>query len=111
MIPIYYASAPTPIDRHEWRVVVTDSAFGGRRFLYMEASNEGVDQTQEVVLAKALADQAKFYSQYGNVDIDHYTLLGKPNASMGRPGIPGCELYEIGRPLDVRQRGGTCRDC
>lgn len=31
---IHFASDPIPIDKHEWRVVVTDSRFGGRRFTY-----------------------------------------------------------------------------
>lgn len=80
---------------------------GGQRIVYFEASNEGVDQQDEVIAAKALGESAEYFKRYGNIDIDHYTLIGKPNAQMGRPGIPGCELYEIGRPIDVRQRDGT----
>jgi len=80
---------------------------GGQRIVYFEASNEGEDQQSEIIAAKALAESAEYFKRYGNVDIDHYTLIGKPNADLGRPGIPGCELYEIGRPLDVRQRSGT----
>lgn len=80
---------------------------GGQRIVYFEASNEGLDQQGEVIAAKALAESAEYFKRYGNIDIDHYTLIGKPNAEQGRPGIPGCELYEIGRPLDVRQTGGT----
>lgn len=74
---------------------------GGRRFIYMEASNEGLDQTQEIVLAKALGDQASFYETYGNVDLDHYTVVG------AKLGIPDYLTYEIGRPCEVRQRGGA----
>lgn len=80
---------------------------GGQRIVYFEASNEGVDQQDEVIAAKALAESAEYFKRYGNIDIDHYTLLGKPDPQRGRPGIPGCELYEIGRPLDVRQDGKT----
>lgn len=80
---------------------------GGQRIVYFEVSNEGVDQQDEVIAAKALAESAEFFKRYGNIDIDHYTLIGKPNAEIGRPGIPGCELYEIGRPIDVRQTGKT----
>jgi hypothetical protein len=36
--PLYFASEPVAIDRHQWRVVVTDSKFGGRRFLYQFAA-------------------------------------------------------------------------
>lgn len=80
---------------------------GGQRIVYFEASNEGLDQQGEVIAAKALAESAEYFKRYGNIDIDHYTLIGKPNAEQGRAGIPGCELYEIGRPIDVRQKGGT----
>lgn len=80
---------------------------GGQRIVYFEASNEGMDQQSEVIAAKALADSAEFFKRYGNIDIDHWTLLGKPDATKGRPGIPGHELYEIGRPVDVRQDGKT----
>lgn len=85
----------------------TPQVDGGQRIVYFEASNEGLDQQGEVIAAKALAESAEYFKRYGNIDIDHYTLIGKPNAEQGRPGIPGCELYEIGRPLDVRQTGGT----
>lgn len=74
---------------------------GGRRFLYFEASNEGVDQQSEMIMAKALADAAPFYLKFGNVDIDHYTLLG------AKLGIPNYASYEVGRPVDVGQRGGS----
>jgi len=80
---------------------------GGQRVVYFEASNEGVDQQDEVIAAKALAESADYFKRYGNIDIDHYTLIGKPDPAKGRPGIPGCELYEIGRPIDVRQTGKT----
>lgn len=80
---------------------------GGQRIVYFEASNEGVDQQEEVIAAKALAESADYFKRYGNIDIDHYTLIGKPDPSKGRAGIPGCELYEIGRPIDVRQDGKT----
>ena len=85
----------------------TPHVSGGQRIVYFEASNEGVDQQDEVIAAKALAESAEYFKRYGNIDIDHYTLIGKPDPAKGRPGIPGCELYEIGRPLDVRQDGKT----
>lgn len=85
----------------------TPQTEGGRRFVYFEASNEGLDQQNEVIAAKALAESADFYKRYGNVDLEHWTLIGKPDPSKGRPGIPGAELYEIGRPVDVQQDGKT----
>lgn len=69
----------------------------GERMIYFEASNEGIDQQGERVLAKALAESAEFYRKYGNVDLDHYTILGKRTGS----GIVRPEVYEIGRPVDV----------
>jgi hypothetical protein len=83
----------------------TPSTDGGRRFLYCEASNEGLDQQNEVVAAKALAESAEYFKRYGNIDLEHYTLIGKPNPAKGWPGIPDANLYEIGRPVDVRQNG------
>lgn len=80
---------------------------GGRRIVYFEASNEGLDQQNEVIASKALAESADYFKRYGNIDIDHYTLIGKPDPTRGRPGIPGCDLYEIGRPVDVKQDGKT----
>ena len=77
----------------------------GERFIYFEASNEKVDQQNEKVMAKALEESADHYLKFGNVDIDHYTLLGKPNPARGYAGIPNPELYEIGRPVDVRIEG------
>lgn len=80
---------------------------GAQRIVYFEASNEGLDQQDEIIAAKALAESAEYFKRYGNIDIDHYTLIGKPDPTKGRPGIPGCDLYEIGRPIDVRQDGKT----
>lgn len=74
---------------------------GGQRIVYFEASNEGLDQQGEVVAAKALADSAEYFKRYGNIDIDHYTLIG------AKAGIPDYPMYEIGRPVDVRQTGKT----
>lgn len=34
LAPLYFASEPVSIDRDDWRVIVTDSISGGRRFAY-----------------------------------------------------------------------------
>lgn len=73
---------------------------GGERFIYMEASNEGVDQQNEVVLSKALAASADYYLQYGNIDIDHFTIIG------AKSGVPNYLEYEVGRPIEVKIRDG-----
>ena len=74
---------------------------GGDRFIYLEASNETLDQQNEIVLAKALSDSSDYYLKFGNLDIDHYTQIG------ARSGIPNYEMFEIGRPVEVAVRGGS----
>ncbi|HEX7642006.1 MAG TPA: hypothetical protein VF472_07305 [Burkholderiaceae bacterium] len=78
---------------------------GGQRFVYLEASNEARDYQNEVILAQALADSADYYLKYGNLDLDHYTQIGKPNPAKNWPGIPNYEWFEIGRPVDARIDG------
>ena len=78
---------------------------GDKRFIYMEASNEVRDLQDEMVLQKALTDSAEYFLRFGNIDIDHYTKIGVPNPQKGYIGIPNFELYEIGRPIDVRADG------
>ena len=71
----------------------------GRRFVYIEASNEALDIQNEVVLAKALKDSAEYYLQYGNIDLDHVTQIG------AKSNIKNYHFYEIGRPLEVQIDG------
>lgn len=71
----------------------------GERYLYMEASNEGRDYQDEIVLQKALEESAEYYLRHGNIDLSHYTLLG-PKA-----GIANHYEYEIGKPVDVGVQG------
>lgn len=78
----------------------TPAQEGGERFVYLEASNEALDQQNEVVLAKALSDSSDYFLKFGNLDLDHYSQIG------ARLGIPNPELYEIGRPIDVRVKNG-----
>lgn len=83
----------------------TPAEESGRRFIYFEASNEKLDQQNEKVMAKALEESASHYTKFGNIDLDHYSLLGKPNPAKGYVGLPNPELYEIGRPVEVRVDG------
>lgn len=83
----------------ELMLKATPSAEGGRRFIYFEASNEGVDQQGERVLAKALSDSSDFFLKFGNIDIDHYTILGP------KLGMKDAMKYEIGRPVSVDVKG------
>lgn len=83
----------------------TPATEGDKRFIYMEASNESRDVQNEVTLQKALAESAEYYLKFGNVDLEHYTILGRPNPDVGRKGFPDYEDYEIGRPVDVKFDG------
>lgn len=72
---------------------------GGKRIIYLEASNEDVDLQGEKILAKALQDSAPYYLRHGNVDLKHYTVSGA---------VPNHLEYEIGRPVAVEVgRGKT----
>lgn len=79
----------------------TPTVEAGERICFLEASNEGLDQQSEVVAAKALADSAGYFQRYGNIDIDHYTMIG------AKAGIPDYAMYEIGQPIAVGQRDGA----
>lgn len=71
----------------------------GRRYVYMQASDESLDHQGEVVLTKALADSAQYFLKYGNIDLDHRTQMGP------REGQPSHHLFEIGKPIDVKIDG------
>lgn len=66
---------------------------GDARIIYFEASNEGIDQQGERVLAKALAESVAIFKAHGNIDIDHMSLLRKGTQE-------GVES-EIGFPVDA----------
>ena len=77
----------------------TPAEEAGERMIYMEVSNETLDAQGERVLAKALQESATEYERFGNVDIDHISIMG------ARAGIPDYLLYEIGRPVLARVDG------
>jgi hypothetical protein len=77
----------------------TPSQEGDNLYLYLEASNEARDYQGEIVLAKALAESADYFSRYGNFDIQHRSMIGLAN------GDPDYHLHEIGRPEEVRADG------
>lgn len=75
----------------------------GERFLYLEASREGVDQQNEYVLSKALEESAEHFIRFGSLDIDHKSM--PPIAA--RYGIENPEEWEIGVPEEVSVEGGS----
>lgn len=68
---------------------------GGRRMLYLEASDESTDHQREKVLQSALAESREYFLRHGNIDISHYTLIGLKH------NIPNHLDYEIGKPVEV----------
>ena len=72
---------------------------GGARFVYVEASKEARDFQGEKILGKALAASAQYFQQYGNIDMDHLSILG------ARRGVANPYLYEIGHPVEVKADG------
>lgn len=75
----------------------------GERFIYLEASREGADQSNECVLAKALEESAPHFLKFGNIDIDHKTMA--PIAAAYGLSLSQSQSYEIGRPEEVRVDG------
>lgn len=72
---------------------------GDKRYVYIEASDETVDAQGEIVLQKALSESSKYFEKYGNLDIDHITMIG------ARAGIPNYSMFEIGVPISVSFNG------
>jgi hypothetical protein len=77
----------------------TPSEDGGRRILYFEASNEDRDHQNEVVLQKALQASSDYYLRHGNIDLEHFTVIG------AKAGIPNYHEYEVGKPCEVQVNG------
>lgn len=77
----------------------TPSQDGERRILYFEASNEDQDHQNEVVLQKALQESSDYYLRHGNLDLEHFTVMG------AKAGIPNYHEYEIGKPCQVQVNG------
>lgn len=85
----------------EMMLKATPAQEGKNRFIYLEASNEGQDQQNEIVLAKALEESASHYLKFGNLDIDHKSM---PSIAKSF-GIDDPEMWEVGVPTDVRIDG------
>lgn len=75
----------------------------GDRFIYLEASRDGVDQHNERVLIKALVESTPHFLKFGNIDIDHKSI---PSVAAAY-GIQDPESWEIGIPEDVKVDGDS----
>ena len=85
----------------ETMLKATPAQEGADRFVYIEASNEGRDQQNEIVLAKALEESADHFLKFGNVDLDHKSMPPIAKAY----GIDTPEEWEIGVPVETRIDG------
>lgn len=85
----------------ECMLKATPAQEGADRYVYIEASNEGRDQQNEIVLAKALEESADHFLKFGNVDIDHKSMPPIAKAY----GIANPEEWEIGVPVETRVDG------
>jgi hypothetical protein len=81
----------------------TPAQEAGKRIIYVEASNESVDQQGEVVLSKALKESADFFKKFGVVDMDHMSMPSIAKAM----NIQNPEEWRVGHPLDVTFKNGT----
>lgn len=70
---------------------------GERRLVYCEASNEAFDSAGDQVLKGALLKSAPYFERFGNIDVDHMSVLGY------RLGFQNPRQFEIGKPLQVRE--------
>jgi hypothetical protein len=74
----------------------------GRRYVYFEASREGViDREGEEVAIDALWRSKDLFLSQGNLDINHFSWLGNPYGTGARP------EYVIGLPREVARQGGS----
>lgn len=76
----------------------TPNTEGDDRFIYFEPSTEDTDSEGDRIRQEALAASAQYYLKFGNVDIDHISVIG-PKMGMDRA---EAKLYEVGYPVEVR---------
>ena len=81
-------------------VLAKASQMDGRRYVYFEASREGViDREGEEVAVDALWRSKDLFLDQGNLDINHFSWLGNPYGTGARP------EYVIGLPVGVARKG------
>jgi hypothetical protein len=90
-------------DSEPWIVKAFPREEGGKRIVYVEASNEQTDLQGEKVLQAALWESRDYFIKKGNLDIDHLSKVGLKL----KPPIEDYYNYEIGRPLEVDRSNGS----
>lgn len=68
------------------QVLIKAEEAGGKWIIYLEASNEGLDQESEVIMAKALEMSKDYYMKHGVLSWDHkHKILHDPGFIVGEP--------------------------
>ena len=68
------------------QVLIKAEEHGGKWCIFLQASNEGLDQEQEVVLSKALQESKDYYLSHGVLSWDHkHKVLHDPKFIIGEP--------------------------
>ncbi len=68
------------------QVLIKAEEHDGKWIVYLQASNEGLDQEQEVVLSKALQSSKDYYLSHGVLSWDHkHKILHDPGFIVGEP--------------------------
>jgi len=67
-------------------VLIKAEDHGGKWVVYLQASNEGMDQDSEVILSKALQEAKDYYLSHGVISWDHlHKQKGDPGFIIGEP--------------------------
>jgi len=67
-------------------VLIKAEEHGGKWIVYLQASNEGLDQDSEIILSKALQEARDYYLSHGVLSWDHkHKLLHDPGFIVGEP--------------------------
>lgn len=72
----------------------------GNPIIYAEASNENLDQQEQIVLQRALLESKDYFLKNGVISYDHKHLRRDPSDPDWNP-----EKYIIGEPIAVEKRG------
>lgn len=67
-------------------VLIKAEEHGGKWVVYLQASNEGLDQDSEVILSKALKEASDYFLSHGVLSYDHkHKILHDPGFIIGEP--------------------------
>jgi len=84
-----------PVISVPWDLAVKAEVQGGHRYLFLEASSDAWDMQNERVFQRALEESKDYFLRFGNIDLDHKTLLAD------QLHLENAYEYEIGKPVEV----------